>query len=713
MTDAVVAADQCRISLPAALSSILDIRTAYEVGEDDGSSEMCSLTSILQYITDWINSSYSAKDSSEVHTPPTKSTESIGFLDMFLTMLNISSPEAVSTHPNEFGKIDSLDYSAIFIHIFIDKPHQCQPDTMPSLIKHARELNCCINIWAICSYESNDCNLSSLFPITRSTSGSIHRFSLGVTPKDEILRLTETMTRIICNYKIALQCKLKVRMTPVQLSGCEISPSSATGSGVVGFGHSDVTESSPEGVHNIVACDEDSTYGFRIVYTSTHKGSMVVGDMGNERADVGIGLGGKLSAIVIQLCFMYDTFEPVVDEPVGYRDTENKVLSMAVMEREETIAQQKQMIADALSIYGISRTTINDKMSEILDSLNPPIAFNIRNNRSSRPSYVRSAVRLDVNRELQVKRYLRVYTVAVECTDKLVTLRGPACRVSICMALALREAAKVDTTFNDKSHDGSSSDTAPITEKLVTGKIYNSRVGIVFDTMLALVDSNKISNISEVTVDNIFSNGSTENSKISDCINLLRSFMVRELQNGDHDSNVVERDMILHFNASIVSKIMIPTLYAVDISTDNFSLVKVDTKGNFGFLTRESLVRSCSNVYLLDTGKELIYYKAIPPMGTTLYGGMVTSIGQSISSNNSDNGKQTNDKEIAEEIELGEELVSFMCRRLIESPVVPRLLVAEAGTASATYFTDYLVDENPVLTFNELKLVVHRLLTTS
>ena len=108
-----------------------------------------------------------------------------------------------------------------------------------------------VNIWAISNFGKVDLALCDLEPLASLTGGAIHRYVLGMYPKDERIRLSESLCRVVCS-RYATAAILKLR--------------TSTGVSVIPGGHSGpmVPDCKYDGIFRLASCSPESTIGFEL-----------------------------------------------------------------------------------------------------------------------------------------------------------------------------------------------------------------------------------------------------------------------------------------------------------------------------------------------------------------------------------------------------------------------------------------------------------------
>lgn len=108
-----------------------------------------------------------------------------------------------------------------------------------------------VNIWAISNFGNDDLALRELEPLASVTGGHVYRCVLGLYPKDERIRLSESLSRTLSS-KCATSGLLKVRSS----SGLSQIPD--------GYSGPMVPDKSFDGVFRLASCSPQTTIGFEL-----------------------------------------------------------------------------------------------------------------------------------------------------------------------------------------------------------------------------------------------------------------------------------------------------------------------------------------------------------------------------------------------------------------------------------------------------------------
>ena len=139
-----------------------------------------------------------------------------------------------------------------------------------------------VNVWTVSNFGLDNLALSELEPLASATGGHVHRCVLGLYPKDERIRFSESLCRTL-SAKYATSGLLKVR-------------SSSTGSrSPGGFSGPIVPDESYDGVFRLASCSPETNVGFELHLP-----------------------GSECEAMCLQIAF---TFETVVESDVLVSDS--------------------------------------------------------------------------------------------------------------------------------------------------------------------------------------------------------------------------------------------------------------------------------------------------------------------------------------------------------------------------------------------------------
>lgn len=296
-----------------------------------------------------------------------------------------------------------------------------------------------MNVWSVVNFESHEVGLSSLQPLCETTGGAAYRIVLGHHPAQERARLTEMLRRKLTTIR-ATRGVLKMRGSPL----LDFVPELASG-GLV-------PDTVLPGVYRVASCTPDSTFGMRVKYNTAHaKGTQVTDN------------------IVLQMAFSYETLaataEPLlpedsaesktafeaVDEPLEeecdgailYTDSSDEEYSRrsskhskgtAATASTRKIAADCEMLTDPQGYYeqSVGALGMRELHEQVARYYHVADATVQCRRQAGNPQYAARSRRgfllsqctnrpadLDKTRKLIVVKYLRVFTIVVECIPSI------------------------------------------------------------------------------------------------------------------------------------------------------------------------------------------------------------------------------------------------------------------------------------------------------
>jgi hypothetical protein len=609
-------------------------------------------------------------------------------------------------------------------------------------IKELNELNININLWGIGSFDSNELGLNEWERIARRTGGRIHRFSLGICPKDETILMTETIRRTL-TARYATNCDLKIRASPV----LQLSDSNPSGL-YYRCPKTDAISELSDKLH-IPVVSTDASFGFTFKYDETQalsNNSFEFSRYGDSR---------NTQALCVQFAFSYETLlsssdvEESADAPSSSSQSQKRRNSKTIdnVVPDEQCLDVTSYLLDSLNILGL------DLVSKDYLDTGTNQEGEINNDGRSRLEAVQKYMESKVlqksirrvspynfNESLRVVKFLRIFTIGIECSSKLNQVLK-SCDYVVATALLVKEALMAETSIRQTTIDSipitpaKRQDNSQLTNRFqgILNHIYSGGkkeeeiVNAITSVMLARMKyyygSSKNEESPEMEPENLVK-AIFENTSVSPCLLLLYTALIRlmmggigasfQSQNNEiHDrqcgkiGGIFKDSTIAWINIMQMGNpyLVIRSLYP-DLTGFGF---EHDIRARSIDLRRDKMVAANSDYFLLDSVFELVCYRALRSHRHT--GGVSTNNDRS--SNEEDDSKDndfdrhpkpskvTNRWKISDTLEL-------LIARLYEHPVIPRLLVAEAGTASSGYFTSYFVEDatNTPIDYNDFKLFV-------
>jgi hypothetical protein len=347
----------------------------------------------------------------------------------------------------------------------------------------------------------------------------------------------------------------------------------------------------------------------------------------------------------------------------------------------------------------------------------------------SHASYLRNISPYDYQDNLFVVKRIRVCTFAIECSSKLHAVLK-SCDVATCTTLLIKEALLSSRVHQHqvatKVAINASSDHERFQSLLQLICSHGSMEISIVNTVVHLVTSRMSLFYKEVDAGEYANEISEEDiqlrqdstalvraiftqTSLANVLLLLFTFLMR-LFDGQEFNQVQEDEIVswLHIlyqaNVPTVIRMLYPKMIALSKGVD---IVKRDVA-----LTRDAMVSTGADCFLLDAGTELVFYRAL-----TMNAKSGLPISQVTDHNSHDpgvlspSGKSATGGHGLRRVQPG---VRWLVRRLYEHPLVPKLLVAQAGTASAMYFTRYFMEDavNSTLDYPDFQLFIHHLIDT-
>lgn len=601
-----------------------------------------------------------------------------------------------STKQTSFEK----EYTGLILHVFLDRPQHGEliaskkvhefDRRLESLTEQCVRQKISVNFWAVCSFHTHEVGLNYWSTLCSFTGGETYRFSLGIVPQDEKIRLQESLTRKLAS-RYATNCMFKLRTS----SFLSIVPDSATGPMML-----DPLDRQ-SGLYRVSMVNEDSSFGFRIQYENSASANPY-----NEEYEVN---NKHIPYATFQFAFSYEVLhesEDILEDGSFSSEHETQELSQYFTEVVNKLGFQLDQLPSTSVISGKYPPIFNPKdenNNENSDSqtmkdepINQKLQTIFQNNvRKYGKHWIRSKSSYDRTKQLIVTKHLRVCTLAIPCTNNLNKLYR-SCHVPTLTSLILREAYRPEfildhQQINDVDEfiptDSSSSPSEAYLSHKILKIIYSGQCHeFILVNWLIKIISHLLEEISKNNEENT-KNGQLplsqeeilrdilEDSIFSELLlNLLGSIVrtltgTRVLENGNRslsDEITVWKDMINRFNPLITYRLVHPLFKAMNNQLTNIH----DSIP----LRRDSMITVNTPCYLLDSGWELVYYK-------TLIKGQVNSLPNSDVVTPEDG------------ISLCHSFLNTLISRLYEYPILPKLLIAESGTASASYFSDYLIED--------------------
>lgn len=403
----------CRHRVINALPLLFD--TANDINK---TSEVLILPAISA-IVDWIMKEPTSNEPAVSGLEPNSSLGGtvLSLLKTF-SMFNLDNNSVKSKQSERdvysYAAIDSC--SGVVLNAFIStngcaSRSSTHHDLCTSLGRSCGHSGLSFNIYSIVSFESQQVELHNLSPLAEYTGGRIHRFVLGNYPKDEIIRLKESLRRDL-SKQIATKGIFKVRTSKL------IQPNATK---VTGYTCPD--DSLPN-VYRFARCCGDATMGLELAYCEISEP-----DKTYNRAETS-------DSIYIQVAFSYETL------------VEDSGESKSIAERNNTENEYLAHIFNTLGLQKNYECLIQRVNSMSNNSAEDDIPFYLETDLSRY---------YNPNKDLVCVKRLRVITVELETTPQVQRLCGAIHNPSLSLLVARHclNVARPETTVSKAStHPG-------------------------------------------------------------------------------------------------------------------------------------------------------------------------------------------------------------------------------------------------------------------
>ena len=607
-------------------------------------------------------------------------------------------------------------------------------------IKELNDLNVNVNLWGICSFDSQELGLHEWESVARRTGGRIHRFSLGICPKDETVMLTETIRRTL-TARYATNCDLKIRASPVlQFSSCNPS----------GLYHRISDHCNLGDTHDklhIPVLGTDSSFGFSFIYDESQTPS------NNSFEFSRYGDSRSAPALSIQVVFTYETlvsgeeneFEQLGDVPSSSQKSRNSKNHSGGNFREQCVDATSYLL-DSLNILGldlVSKDYLTRSEDQSFEKVRIEDVQRIIESKVHGPSTIRRIAPYNFKDKLVVVKHLRVFTVAIECSSKLNQILK-SCDYVVATALIVKESLMAETV--NRRYALGNEDTRhydPHRLKKIQDIVTRIHSGGKKEQELV----NAITRLVLVRMDYYYGSHNTENqndgeshileaenlvkaifeqTSVSSSLLLLYTALIRlmgglksvigegkssPLSVGEtftnssvgifKDSTISWINNLQMCNPYVVIRSLYPDLTGLGPSYDIVAR-SID-------LRRDKMIESNSNHFLLDSVFELVSYRSLTSHYTKCpHRELVERTDETSQNVDIISSKESDEWKSQVKGCQGQRILEMLINRLYEHPIVPRLLMAEAGTASAGYFTSYFVEDstNTPIDYNDFKLFI-------
>lgn len=693
----------CRRTLEMAISSILDS----EPIKTDSITPHNHIGPVLQAISDWILKSpdgdlvFNSVDTSESES----ALQTISNIkDITLNLLGLQSgrdrqSKESNRKDDNFRDAPVDSCSGVILNLFISSKQDLPIGAHESVSLSSKKSNkigensqtevnrqwaeklgkyFCkkslgVNIWAITSFEGQEIGLWGLSPLADRTGGYINRFILGDYPKDERIRFTKMLSKVLKN-PLATKCILKVRTSSL----VEIDENSF-------IGHATSDDELP-GIFRVSSCTPDEGFAFYINF----KHDALAQDQHPQQI--------QNRTAVLQVAFSYDTL--VEDDQVLDNDSN---INQEVHDNKDNIDRK----------YVKSISEILNMDIEVSDIL--PKKDTMNEERPKRLMLKEDGEYYNFSKRLVSVRRLRVITIMIECSPRMARMIQVA-HIPTIASLITRQAIMFN---NGQQNEG----------ELILGQnnvgaqlvvdwaisIVNSLVTLLYKNYL---DANKMNqkaiplDPAELVADAI------KHLQDNRCLQVLfGAFNIMAqtcLKDGYRPDSAVELSTMLERIDSYHSEIILyPFLFP--ISKEGFLEDKIP-------LRREAMITNSAHSYLLDAGYEMVLYQNRPssklsqplpqktsvipydskPVAPLPKWGPPTVI-------LNDNKVQTTELQSSSSSSLdikGEEKTSSsselkpsklflkLFQRINLSHGIPHIYASEAGTSSSRYLTSHLFEDS-------------------
>ena len=681
----------CRQTLEMAISSIFDS----EPINTDSITPQNHIGPVLQAVSDWVLKN---PDSDIAVTPVSNDSEPTPVLQTISNIkdvtLNLLGLQSISDNNNNDGNhqgkfssdapIDSC--SGVILNIFMSSKQDLPLGGHDSVEqkkskKHVDELNqtqishkwaenmgkffcqksLSVNIWAVTSFEGQEVGLWGLSPIANQTGGYISRCVLGDYPKDERIRFTKLLTKVL-KLPVATKCIMKLRTSSL----VEIDDN--------GFsGHATPDGELPE-IFRIASCTPDEAFAFSINF----KHDSLIDEENRSQP----------KAIILQVAFSYDT---LVEDDQNLNDSDNYNSDEQADDNNNDI--DRKYLESISEILSLDNESVADIVFAKSANNRGPVKQAILKEDGE---YYNSKKRL-----VSVRR-LRTITIMIECTPRMPRMIQVA-HIPTIISLVTRQAIM----FNNQQQSegelilGQNSVGAQLVVDWAIS-IINSLVTILYKNYL---EAKKMDHNSTMPFDpyELVSNA-VKHLQGNRCLQVMfGAFEIMSrtcLLNDDRSDSSVELSSLLERLDAYHSEIILyPSLFPIN---KNGLSEKIPLK-------REHMITCAAQTYLLDSGYEMVYYQNIssatqssqPPKPTIAppvqdappKWGPPTII---LNNNKAPSSEppETKNEDTKNEQTPSSMLLLKIFQRIRLSHGIPRMYAAEAGTSSSRYLTSHLLEDS-------------------
>ncbi len=611
----------------------------FEANSGANSTSEALILPVISAVVDWIITK------PEVDEPVASGEESspgIGgaVLDM-LKSFNIFNSEKNSNKWAKQAERDVYSYAAIescsgvVLNAFISTNDSLRGDGDPSDACKSLGRSCghsglSVNLYSIVSFESQEVGLCRLSPLAEFTGGRLHRFVLGNYPKDEILRLKESLRRDLTK-QIATKGVLKVRASkPVESQATKVT------------GYTCPDDLLPN-VYRCARCCGDATIGLELAYGDASEPEKV-----NSR-------GESSEVVYIQVAFAYETL--VEDSGDGSRTAEKR-------------SDENEYLAHIFNVLGLQQSyeCLMQQVNAKASAAEGDVPYYIETNLSRY---------YDPNKDLVCVKRLRVITVELEATSQAQRLCGAIHNPSLGLLIArnaLNSARQGAQLTKGSVHPG-------------LAVVHDWAVSILLATTINI--AKKFNNGSVAShPDDTYLN---EAARYLQSLHLLQMMFgvynfIRKFSHHLATSSWLSDELvslvstIQNVDAHNAATLFYPAFHAIKDMGHTSDLPHVLTvNSELLQLRRESIVNTNAVAYLVDSLSSITMYF---PFSSPLQHAEKS------------NASTKCDVDTSQLYANSSWIVNDVIRRVILAPITPNIYLSEAGTDTAYYLNHQLIEDS-------------------